>query len=63
MRQVAIVDCEVVDLFEYRLAKSIENSTPVIWEEEMTTWGTLSQNERMCCDRNSDGILEGGYPV
>ena len=24
MRQVTIVDCEVVDLFEYRLQKSVE---------------------------------------
>lgn len=61
MRYVTIVDCAVVerDTDECR----IPDSEPVIWEGEQTTWGSLSGNERMSCERNIDGVLEGGYPI
>lgn len=61
MRYVTIVDCAVVerDTDEGR----IPDSEPVIWEGEATTWGSLSGNERMSCERNIDGVLEGSYPI
>lgn len=75
MRPVNVVDGATVfteDAFSLRrqLVKSVElyadgripNETPVIWEGERTTWGTLSQNERMNCSTNADGVLEGEDP-
>jgi hypothetical protein len=58
------------DLTE-RLTKSIDLSSAtrfpddmlVIWEGEETTWASLAGNERMCCEVNKDGVLEGGYPI
>lgn len=41
----------------------IPDSEPVIWDGEQTTFGQLSGNERMSCERNIDGVLEGGYPI
>lgn len=40
----------------------IPDSEPVTWEGEETTWGQLSGNERMSCERNINGVLEGGNP-
>lgn len=40
----------------------LADGTPVIWEGIPTTWGTLSGNERMMCERNEEGVLIGGYP-
>jgi hypothetical protein len=40
----------------------VDDSTPVIWEGELTTWGNLAGNERDMCDFNKDGVLEGGFP-
>lgn len=61
MRYVTTEDCAVVerDTNEGR----IPDSEPVIWDGEQTTFGQLSGNERMSCERNIDGVLEGGYPI
>lgn len=62
MRYVTIVDCAVVER-DTRTDHRIPDSEPVIWEGEQTSWGSLSGNERMSCERNIDGVLEGGYPI
>lgn len=65
----AILEVERERDLNERLTKSVElfkdgkipADAPVIWEGEETTWGTLSQTEKMCVELNKDGILEGGY--
>lgn len=46
-----------VDLFK---DGKIPDSAPVLWDGKETTWGSLSGNERMCCELNARGVLEGG---
>jgi hypothetical protein len=41
---------------------SVTDRTPVLWEDVMTTWGSLAGNERSMCDFNEDGVLEGSFP-
>lgn len=43
-------------------AEPVNAETPVIWEGELTTWGSLAGNERQMCEFNNDGVLEGGFP-
>lgn len=40
----------------------LADNTPVIWEGVPTTWGLLSQNEKMMCERNEEGVLVGSDP-
>jgi hypothetical protein len=41
---------------------SVTDRTPVLWEGELTTWGSLAGNEKSMCDFNADGVLKGGFP-
>jgi hypothetical protein len=53
-----------------KLEKSVELTgqgplaadTPVLWDGEWSTWGELTQNERIQCERNAQGVLEGSNP-
>jgi hypothetical protein len=56
-------DSPPVRLEPVRHSDIIPDNTLVWWEGEPTTWGTLSGNERMACERNSAGVLVGGYPL
>lgn len=62
MKYLTIVNCETVER-DTKTDHPISDSEPVIWEGEATSWGALSGNERMSCERNIDGVLEGGYPI
>lgn len=40
----------------------VRDDTPVLFDGEWTTWGNLAGNERMTCEFNAQGELEGGFP-
>lgn len=40
----------------------VQDSTLVLFEGEITTWGQLSVFERKEVDMNADGLLTGGMP-
>jgi hypothetical protein len=42
--------------------KTVTATTVVIWEGVPTTWGELAGNEKMQCEWNDNGVLEGGSP-
>jgi hypothetical protein len=46
---------------ERRRSRKISDDEVVLWDGEYTTWGELSQNERMSCVRCA-GKLTGGNP-
>ncbi len=54
---------ELTQKAEVLVAFKIPDTERVIWEGEQTTWGHLAGNERMMCERNAAGVLEGGYPI
>jgi hypothetical protein len=40
----------------------INDRSPVIWEDQLVSWGSLTSAEKMNCDFNDAGLLEGSYP-
>jgi hypothetical protein len=41
---------------------SVKDSTPVLFDEEWTTWGALGQNDKTMVGFSEDGTLVGGMP-
>ena len=41
---------------------AVNDRTPVLWEGQPVTWGSLAGNEKDMCDFNRAGVLEGGFP-
>lgn len=43
--------------------RDVRIDTPVLWEGELCTWGSLAGNEKLCVEFNEQGQLVGSYPI
>jgi hypothetical protein len=57
------LDAQLRKMLDDERWAGVHHGTPVLFDEEWTTWGALAQNEKMTCEFNDEGQLEGGYPI